>query len=1749
MRSGHHLFLTEALRETALSRPTQTAFTFLDGAGGATPLNYGDLDRQALAIAAQLQQLGGTGRRALLLYPPGLEFVAAFLGCLYGGVVAVPAYPPTSERSLPRLLAIARDARPALALTSSELLGKLRPLAARLSGFDAITWVATDQISADLAGEWRDPRPGPEALAFLQYTSGSTAAPKGVMVSHGNLQHNEEMIRRAFGQSAESVIVGWLPLYHDMGLIGNVLQPLYLGAQCILMSPTVFLQRPLSWLEAISRYRATTSGAPNFAYGLCVRKIGEEQRAGLDLASWEVAFNGAEPVRPETLERFAQTFAPQGFRRDAFYPCYGLAEATLFVSGGGKGNPPAVAAFDSSALERHEAVPSPADGRSLVGCGRAWMDQRIEIVDPESGRRAGAGQVGEIWISGPSVAQGYWGQREATEHDFHAHLADTGEGPFLRTGDLGFLRGGELFVTGRRKDLLILRGRNLYPQDIERTVEESHPALRRGCGAAFAVEADGEERLVVVQELDPHRRDEAGAALEALRRAVAEEHEAQVHQAVLVRAGTVPKTSSGKIQRHAARAAFLAGTLAVEAAGALPSAVPEAVGGIDREALLGLPEPQREAALRPALRALAARAMRISPAELREDRPLTAFGLDSLAAIEIQYELESALGVVVDLAELLRGITLQQLAARLLAGPADEAAANRRAEMAPVPVAVPADGAPLTHGQEALWFLQRLQPSNAAYNIAAATDVRPALDAGALRRALELLTERHEALRYALAETAAGPVQRVCPGRTLDFRATDATGWSPAQLAARLREIADRPFDLERDPLLRVALFQTSAGGSTLLLVIHHIVADLWSLALLVSELSELYPRLLQGDVEPLPALALRYTDYVAWQERLLAGERGEALWAYWREQLRGELPTLDLPSDRPRPHLQTFNGGERSEWLSRDLLERIRSLGARHDATLYVTLLAAYQALLHRYSGQEEVLVGSPIFGRAAAALADLVGYFVNPVVLRSRLTDRETFVDVLARARETTLGAFEHHDYPFPLLVERLQPERDPSRSPLFQALFVMEHTPLRMGAELAALALGQPGLRVELGGLVLEPRPIGRSTAQLDLELLVAESGRGLGLVLVYNSDLFDAGTVERFLRHLRTLVAAAVDQPERQVAELPLLAANERSQLLVEWNDSGDVPAGERCLHDLVAAQAATTPEAEAVVCDGVRLTYGELERRANRLAAHLRSLAVGPEVVVGILTRRSPEMLVAMLATLKAGGAYLPLDPAYPEERLAFMAEDSRMSVVLTDGAGEGLMPPQVRQVSVTAGLDRSGRDGASPSGVGPGNLAYVIYTSGSTGRPKGVAIEHRNAVAMIRWAHTFFTPQEYAGVLASTSTCFDMSVFEIFATLAAGGKILLAENALALTELAAREEVVLIDTVPSAMAELLRLGRLPSSIRTVNLGGEALKGSLVREIYDQLPGVERVVNLYGPSEDTTFSTWSVVRRGERPLIGRPLTGEAAYVLDSRMQPVPLGVPGALYLGGEGLARGYQHRPDLTAERFVPNPYGPPGSRLYQVGDLVRLLPTGELDYLGRLDHQVKIRGFRIELGEIEAVLGEHAGVREAVVAVAGEPASLVAWIEAVPGQEPTPGELRAFVARKLPASMVPSAFILLAALPRTPNGKVDRRALSRPVATPSAPFVAPATPVEELLAAIWAEVLQVERVGLHDNFFELGGHSLAANRVLSRVCSAFQIKLPLRDLLEVPTVAGLELAIAREMLRQTGAEALHEIGAAEVSPQ
>ncbi|MCC5622120.1 condensation domain-containing protein, partial [Nostoc sp. CHAB 5715] len=1059
--------LVELLHWRAVLKPEQKAYSFLlDGEVEASYFTYGELDRQARSIAALLQSCGvKSGERGLLLYPPGLEFIAAFFGCLYAGVIAVPAYPPRPNQSLSRLQTVVADAQAAIALTTTTVFANIERQFAQYPSLQTLLLLTTDNITTDLAYSWQQPSINSDRLAFLQYTSGSTGTPKGVMVSHGNLLHNELLIKQAMQHTENTLFVGWLPLFHDMGLVGNMLQPLYLGIPCILMSPVAFLQKPLRWLQAISRYKATTSGGPNFAYDLCVRKITPEQRATLDLSSWEIAFNGAEPIRAETLEQFTATFAECGFRRESFYPCYGMAETTLMITGGSKLVPPVLLSVQSAALLQNQIVPASKNEtgiQTIVGCGQALQDLKIAIVHPETLTRCQPSEVGEIWVAGPSVTQGYWNQPEQTDYTFRAYLKDTQDGPFLRTGDLGFLHEGELFVTGRLKDLIIIRGRNHYPQDIEWSVEQSHPSLQPSGGAAFAIDVAGKERLVIAQEVKRGflRNLATEEVIGAIHQAVVEEHELQVYAVLLLKPGSIPKTSSGKIQRHACHTSFLAGSWENVASSILEeSHTTVNTVSLTHAAVLALEPQERQLQLTCYLQQEVAQVLKLVPSLVNPQQPLNTVGLDSLMAIELQHSIETNLGVVLPMTSFLGSSSINQLATVVLA---------QLTNVSSVPKSAPAEvnetvtESPLSYGQQALYFLHQLAPESPAYNIANALRIHGELDISALHQAFQTLVERHAILGATFPNVDGHPIQRVHKHVGVCWQQEDAATWDEEFLSDRLFKEAYHPFNLEQGPLMRVSLLTRSQTEHILLLVVHHIVADFWSLTVLVDELGTLYQSNKKNNTPVMPPLVWQYTDYVREQALMLASPEGERLWNYWQKQLAGELPVLNLPTDRPRPAIQTYQGDSFSYQLSAELTQQLQDLSRKRGVTLYMTLLAAFQVLLYRYTGQEDFLVGSPTTGRSRTDAAGLVGYFVNPVVLRSALSENPTFDEFLIQVRSCVLDAFDHQDYPFARLVEQLQPVRDSSRSPLFQVMFVLQKAHLLNESGLAAFALGETGAR---------------------------------------------------------------------------------------------------------------------------------------------------------------------------------------------------------------------------------------------------------------------------------------------------------------------------------------------------------------------------------------------------------------------------------------------------------------------------------------------------------------------------------------------------------------------------------------------------------------------------------------------------------------------------------------------------------------
>ena len=2849
--------LLDLLRLRADLQPDFLAYRYLqdDGTEGDS-LTYPELDRRARGIGAWLEAHGARGERVLLLYPSGLDYIAAFFGCLYAGAVAVPAYPPRLNRPVPRIQAIVADSQAKFALTTSSILHNIEQRFEQSPDLQALSWLNTDQVAPGSEAEWRDPNINADTLAFLQYTSGSTSQPKGVMLTHGNLMHNLKAIQRGFQIDGNDSGAFWLPSYHDMGLIGGILEPLYIRCTSTLMSPVSFLQKPFRWLDAISKYKVTTSGAPNFAYDLCVDKITPEQLDTLDLSAWKLAFCGAEPIRPETLERFARTFEPVGFRASSFYPCFGMAESSLIVSGGDGPSAPRTFTIDRKALERDAVVEVPredANALTMVNCGKSIVDQKIVIVNPSTLTRCAENEVGEIWVAGPSVARGYWGLEEETQRTFGAFVADTNEGPFMRTGDLGFLQNDELFITGRLKDLIIIHGSNHYPQDIELTVEASHSALQSSSGAAFSVNENGKEQLVIVQEVTrAGRQADVNEVASAIRQAVAEKHDLQVFAVALVKPMSIPKTSSGKIQRRAAKSAFLEGELdvvgewrknapspltplpkgegdsgsllplgeglgmradsiqsflltriasmlemdasaidprqpftyyglgsvqavsltgdlevflnrklaptlawdyptieslasflandsqpakkpatttqptfnninepiaiiglscrfpqaespqafwdllrngvdaitevpsdrwdvdafhadepaagkvttrfggfldnvdlfdpaffgispreaarmdpqqrlllevsweALENAFIPPSSLagtrtgvfvgissydysrlqfddPEMIdayagtgnahsiaanrlsyvfdlrgpsmavdtacssslvsahlacqslrngesdlalaGGVnliltpeltitfsqarmlapdghcktfdasadgyvrgegcgmivlkrlsdaqrdgdnilalirgsavnqdgrsngltapnglaqqdviraalnqarvsphqigyveahgtgtplgdpiemaslnavlnddsnqrvivgsvktnighlesaagiaglikvvlamqnesipphlhlkeinpylslegsrieigtylrpwkrrdaprfagvssfgfggtnahivlsdaphvtpnhvtlsgasrhegsplrmgfplndierprhlltlsaktesslrelaqsfndairnpqsavqelaftanttrshfehrlaiqanntdnlkigldsfissnverdgipldgagyhpaprieigqtkpgvqpriaflftgqgsqyagmgrqlyetqptfraaldecakildsilgrslleiifadkndstinqtqytqpalfafeyalaklwlswgikphavmghsvgeyvaaciagaftledglrliaERARLMGgLPQngtmvaaladanriadvlkrhqdqvsiaasngpdntvisgessaiqtivdvltklgitskpltvshafhsplmdsildefesfaqnikfsnsqillisnitgaeipqpptakywrdhirsevkfsagmqslanlgidafieigpspvllgmgkrclPESKSAWLPSLRqnqdewqtlldSLAklyvqgadvdwngfdsgysrnkvalpnypfdrqrywvevnretgrqvdtetgkqvsklpssrsngklksqekiverkngkmqknpplplgegpgvrenldhlhtkpdietfiqhqtARILGMDISRLNLDTPLDTLGLDSLMAMELKNSLESKLGAQISVASLLQGPTISSLAAEALKNLESAETEND----APFMVAQnPPRESPLSVGQQALWFLHQLMPDEISFNVAGAIRIRGDLDVPALQLAFERLIARHESLRSTFHAVNGEPLQRVHDSIDGIFRIVDSSALEDDALRERLAQDARASFDLEAGPVIRADLHLRQDSSHILLLAMDHIVTDFWSMTILARELLTLYEAnqgALGGISGLLPALPARYSDYARWEARMLESERGEKLWNYWQAQLGNQLPALNLSTDRPRAPMQTYHGDSEHLFMDAELYEKLKSLAQENGATMFMTLLAAFQTLLHRYSNQDEFLVGSVTAGRSHAELSNLVGYFINPIALKADFSGNPSFNEILQRVKQTALGAFEHQEYPPALLAKRLGVQRDSSRPPLFETMFILQKAHTADAQALSPFALGLDGARMEASGLVLESIALGGEPAQFDMTMMMSELGDGLAAALQYNTDLFDAETIRQMLKYFDLLLHEITADPAQAVSSYSLLDDSEKQKILVDWNHTQSEYPRDLCIHELIEAQAKKTPNTIAIEFDhrpeglggaNQRLdenlrdvSYKELNKRVDEVAKILVAQGVKPGTLVGLFVSRSVEMLVGLLGVLKAGGAYLPLDPSFPSERLAFMLEDSNASIVLTLSALLPEMPKTDAQVICLDALADVKAKRGKKSKASADDLAYIIYTSGSTGKPKGVQIHHQAVVNFLCSMQKDLGINADDSLLAVTTLSFDIAVLELLLPLTVGAKVVIANSetvadGATLAESLTESNITFMQATPASWRLLLEAGWTGKPDLKILCGGEALTNDLAEKLLARGAGLW---NVYGPTETTIWSTLYKVDSIQAGIsntvpIGRPIANTQIYILDSALQPVPVGVIGDLYIGGDGVSRGYLNRPELTAERFIPPPAStsrqkPPlrsarkDSVMYKTGDLARYLADGNIEFFGRSDQQVKVRGYRIETGEIEVALMNHPQVKQAVVVAWKErsaEASLVAYVvPAVPESEAEHVHLRDYLRAKLPEYMIPSVFVNLESLPLTPNGKVDRKALPAPTQSRvdlRAQYIAPRTPLEAELAEVCAQVLglNAEQVGVNDNFFELGGHSLLGTRLVFLLREKYSLEtsqLPLRALFEQPTVANLAEVISNAKCGGKGAYA------------
>ncbi|MGA4473012.1 amino acid adenylation domain-containing protein [Ectopseudomonas chengduensis] len=1651
---------------------------------------YAELREQALAVAGLLQRLGcQAGERCVLMLPSSADYAAAFFGCLYAGVIAVPAFPPENNRQMhiERLTGILLDAQPMVVLAPREVIQRcqadLQPLLV-----PEAQMIAIEDVDAHDRAGYQPRLITSDALAFLQYTSGSTRAPKGVMVSHANLLANERSMSRGFNASRDESWVSWLPLYHDMGLMAGLLLPILHGGSLTLMAPNFFLARPARWLQAISQYGGTFSGGPDFAYRLCAERIPQSSLEALDLSSWRLAFSGSEPIRLDTLQAFSQRFAAAGFSAQALAPSYGLAEATLYVCVDAAEREPQVETFASSTAGQ-------ADSR-LPACGWSDAEHPLRIVEPQTLEVLGDDQVGEIWIAGPSIAQGYWRNPEATAEAF----VELDGQRWLRTGDLGVVRERQLFIAGRLKDLIILNGQNHYPQDIEQALEQDIELLRQGRIAAFAVtDEQGLEGVGLALEISRNVRKLISAEMicQRIADAMGERFQLAPQLILLLEPGTLPRTTSGKLQRSACRSGWQNGSLAIFA---------QWYKGRLQGADAASPAPQAGAVLPQVLQAWQEV---LGCTDLESGDHFFARGGDSVGVMQVLARLNAELGLELQADSLFERPRLGDFSAWVAAQP------RTTRQVPPLQVEVRDAQCAQSYAQQRLWFLERLQGDASAYRLGGELCFQGQLDEAALQRSFDDLVSRHESLRtrFAAGEEDGVPLQRIDPPFSVDLARFDLRGEADGEAAlARLREARmNLPLDLQQGPLWHLALVRVSEDDQRLLLVMHHIICDGWSIQVLIREFAQLYAAHVLGQVPKLPALPVQYADYAIWQRRWLQAGEGERQLTYWKQQLGDEQPLLQLPADHPRPARQSHRGARHAIRLDEALSQRLRAHAADQGVTLFMLLLAAFKVQLQRYSGQRDIRVGVPSAGRGCRETEALIGFFVNTQVLRSEFGGEHSFADVVAQVRAAALGAQDHQLLPFEQLVDALAPQRSLSHNPLFQVKFTQQ------------FALAQD---LVLPGVTLSASQLDEQAAHFDLGLDITDLPGGIEAAFTYAQDLFEAERINAFAADFERLLEQLLAQPQAPLASLQLAA--QPSQVAgVERRFAAAT------VLDLWRPQV--HGEAVALMYDGVSCSFAALEAQANQLAQHLLALGVAPEQRVGLCLQRSPSFVIGLLAVLKVGAAFVPLDPAWPAQRQAFVLADSACVVLLCESASvQGFNGPQL---DFSADATWRQRTSAAPSvPVHPLQAAYLIYTSGTTGQPKGAVISHAALADYVQGLLEQLALAPEASMAMVSTVAADLGHTVLFGALLSGRTLhLLSAETVAdadsLADYLSTQQVGILKIVPTHLAGLLQAGAGERAIpaHALIFGGEALPAELVKEVKRLRPQC-RVINHYGPSETTVGVLTHEVTDAELAAlsgvvpIGRPLPNVRALVMDAALTPLPQGAVGELYLGGPGLARGYLDRPGLTAASFLPDPFAN-GERLYRTGDRARLLADGRIEFLGRGDDQVKVRGYRVALGEIVAQLRGLAGVADAHVQL-DERGQLLAYVVAQESSLDL-AQMQAQLAERLPDYMLPSHVLLLERFPLTANGKLDRHALPQPQAAEQG-FEAPHEGVETQLAALWQQVLKVERVGRHDNFFALGGDSILSLQIIARARRQ-GIRLTPKQLFEKQSIAELaQVAVVAE---------------------
>lgn len=1722
------------LIENSQNYPDKVAFTFIE-AQGEVELTFKELEHQARVMAKQLLDNGKKGDRVALLLPNGAAYIISMYACMFAGLVSVPLYPARAKDKHSRIDAVVDNCNSTIIVTLSDNLENTKAYFDS-SSYDFHSNIVTFEALLEGDAIEIDTQIDADDISYLQYTSGSTGIPKGAIITYGNIAANLDALIAASDSSEKDVFVNWLPLFHDLGLVNTLFLPAYIGAQSVIMSPSDFIRNPFSWLSAIDKYKGTICGGPNFSFDHCCKHVTDEQVSQLDLSSWQVAFNAGEPIRAKTFEKFHDKFKLAGFSKEAYYPSYGMAEITVFLSAPLRANCAITTHFCTESLgagiaKALDTGATAVNSTTLLGCGQTYTDHSAIIVDPTTLEILPDNQIGEIWASGSSVALGYWGREEETAKTFGAQPKGS-DAKYLRTGDLGFIYNGEIYVAGRIKDTIIINGTNYYPQDIEFVAEQALEGLPLGNAAAFSIEDEATEKLVLVQELRPSKdiKEELDSVIHKISEAISTRIGLDIYSIKLVRKGKLLKTSSGKVKRQATKESFLNGDLGEYHGVIFKDAPSELADNLELTRQIQANAVDRNT-LFEYLQAEISSVTKQPIDNVSYDSSLLSLVMNSLRASQLQARLERTFSVSLPLAELLAVAKVKDLIDTILLK-----LNNVKTEQSIEPQQI-IEGKlyPASANQRSLWSLHQRTPLQTAYNIHYAFKFESSsLEIDRVKCAWDKVIAKHAALRTQF-QFADGILNQKISSDLGEYFTHKHCNNSVA-IEDALQQAASYHFDLENGPLIRIELI-SSSEDNYLAITLHHIVTDMHSMMILIEDFKRFYTANTVEEYEQTNAFS--YVDFTLWQSKVERSEPYQTQHEFWQDRLSNVNPNLELVTDFVRPKSYCYDGEVASLMLNSDEKEAVKQFAVSNNITMNQLLLSIYFLFLYRYTGQDDIVVGTPSMGRHLSCFNSTIGYFVNPLPIRSSLSRDLTFQQLLTDIKQNLLSAMANSQVPFEHIVNSSLSTRLENFAPLFQTMFVYQTTDAK-DYEVLDILLNNSGALALSENERLIPVQRDKSTAQFDLMLEATEFDQSIKLEINYNTSLFERATAENMLNSIKELLFAVIQNQHETLDKVAILSESQEHKVAAMLAPRRRFNNASNTIQSLFEAQVERGAEQIAVEStNGDKLTYLELNKRANQLARHLQTQGIRAGDKIALLIDRNINTVVAILAVLKAGAAYVPLNTTNPSSRLEGILLDAQVDFMICESNTEHTIFDGKKFI---IDADAESQKLAEYSGqnlqvdIENNALAYVIYTSGSTGKPKGVMVTHNNVMRLIDSACELYSFSDQDVWTLFHSYSFDVSVWEMWGALFTGAKLIvmpleIARDSFAMRNLVQHYGVTVLSQTPSAFYPFMAVEGLESyhhELRYVVFGGEKLELQKLQPWFEANSNSQtKLVNMYGITETCVHSTFKEIGasalKSTGNLIGQPLGDIGIYICNDSMQIQPFGVIGEMYLTGDCVAKGYLNNETLTSERFFNHQF--PGQQslpVYKSGDLAYLRHDGELCYVSRADDQVKVRGFRIELGEIEGCIQALDGVKEAAVLCVthDESKKLVGYVVADQGVDSK--GVFTHLKRHLPDYMVPASIMMLDNLPLTANGKLNKRALPEPIyhhGNDVQSDTVPVTPLELELLDIWARLLSVpkENISKNDSFFSLGGDSILAIQLSSQAKLA-GLSLTPNDIFKHPTI-------------------------------